>query len=147
MKILVDTSAIVEIDRQKETTVDLFKKLTESDTQLLISTITVSEILTGSYLRTDFKAAVITSKEILSQFLWLPMDGQIAEKTAQLLAYLLTQKKSIEYQDTVIAATFLISGSDYLLTLNKKEFLVFPQLKEKVFSPEELSEKIKNSST
>lgn len=141
MKVIVDTSIIVEIDRHKRDTVDLIRKLVENNIDLVISTVTVSEILTGSYLKKDVSKSVITAKEVLNQFTWIDLDGTVAEKTAQLLAYLLTEKKNIEYQDAAIAASFFTSHSDYLLTLNKKDFLAFPMLVGKVFSPEEFADK------
>ena len=49
MKILVDTSIIVEIDRGNKEVTNLLKKILENH-ELIISTITVGEILTGSYL-------------------------------------------------------------------------------------------------
>ncbi len=143
MKVLIDTSLIVDIDRQKKETVELFKKLAvDGTTEMVISAVTVSEILTGAYLKKDVKTSVLTAKEILNQFIWISLDGEVAEKTGQLLAYLLAEKKEIGYQDTAIAASFLVSRSDYLLTLNKKDFVVFPALKDKVFSPEEFIRKM-----
>ncbi len=142
MRVLVDTSVIVEIDRQKQETVSLLKRLA-AKSELLVSTVTVSEILTGSYLRRDVTASVVTAKEILNQFRWIDLDGAVAEKTGQLLAYLLTEKKSVGYQDVVIAASALIANADYLLTQNKKDFLIFPPLRGKVFSPEELGRELR----
>ena len=49
MKILVDTSIIVEIDRGNKEVTNLLKKILENH-ELIISTITVGEILTGSHL-------------------------------------------------------------------------------------------------
>ena len=137
MRILVDTSVIVEIDRQNKKTVEFLQSLVEKNFDLVISTITVSEILAGSYLQKDVKKSVIIAKEILNQFSWIEFDGEVAEKTGQLLAYLITEKKSIEYQDIAIAATFFTSRSDYLITYNKKDFCIFPMLRGKVFLPEE----------
>ncbi len=143
MRVLLDTSIIVEIDRHNEKVLNLLKKLAEKNVEVVISTVTISEILTGSYLKKDFKKAVLEAKKILSQFLWFDLDGEMAEKTAQLLSYLILEGKPIEYQDVVIAATFFISRSDYLLTLNKDHFKIFPDIKNKVFTPEEFNEKIK----
>jgi len=143
MRVLLDTSIIVEIDRHNEIILNLLKKLTEKDIEVVISTVTISEILTGSYLKKDFKKSVLEAKKILSQFLWFDLDGEIAEKTAQLLSYLILEGKPIEYQDVVIAATFFVSHSDYILTLNKDHFKIFPEIKNKVFNPEEFIEKIK----
>lgn len=141
MKVVLDTSIIVEIDRQNKSVVSLLKSLLDNNVELVISTITVSEILTGAYLTKDVNNSLITAKEILNQFNWIDLDGEVAEKTGQLLAFLISEKKTIEYQDVAIAASFLISHSDYVLTLNKKDFIVFPHLKDKVFSPEEFKKK------
>jgi predicted nucleic acid-binding protein len=143
MRVLLDTSIIVEIDRHNEIILNLLKKLAEKDIEVVISSVTISEILTGSYLMKDFKKSVLEAKKILSQFLWFDLDGEIAEKTAQLLSYLILEGKPIEYQDVVIAATFFVSHSDYLLTLNKDHFKVFPDIKDKTFTPEEFNENIK----
>lgn len=143
MNIVLDTSIIVEIDRRNEEVIRLMKKLIEHDHKLVISTITVSEILTGSYLQRDFKKSVSEAKKILGQFLWIDFDSNIAEKTGQCLAYLITDDRKIEYQDVAIAATAIMNDCDYLLTLNKKDFLVFPDLKNKVYDPKELAKIIK----
>lgn len=143
MKILCDTSILVEIDRHNETVVQLLQREVEQGKELVISMVTVAEILTGSYLRKDVTTAVITAKEVLNQFLWKEMDGDVAEYCAKLYAYLLLEKKEkvVEYPDVIIAATFLATKSDVLLTLNKKDFLLFPQLENIVFTPEERAKK------
>ena len=143
MKIIVDTSVIVEIDRGNKEVIKLLKLLVEKNAELVISTVTVSEILTGSYLTRDARKSVITAKEILNQFIWIDVNGEVAEKTAQLLAYLLAKKNLIEYQDAVIGATFFTAHGDYLLTLNKKDFLKLPNLGGKVFTPEEFEKTVK----
>ena len=142
MKIVLDTSVIVEIDRRNNDTISLIKKLA-ADNTLIVSTITVSEILAGSYLRRDFEKASIAAKQILGQFLWVDFDGAIAEKTGQYIAYLIAEGKIIEYPDTEIAATFKVSDADYILTLNKPHFENLPDLKGKVFTPKEFAKRVK----
>ena len=142
MRVLVDTSVIVEIDRQQRETVSLLKRLAASS-ELLISTVTVSEILTGSYLRKDVAPSIRTAKSILNQFHWIDLDGAVAEKTGQLLAFLLIEKQDVGYQDVAIAASALTANVDYLLTMNKKDFIIFPQLQGKVVSPDELNQKLR----
>ena len=139
MKILFDTSIIVEIDRHNSSVIKALKEWTEEGHELLVSTITVSEILTGSYLRKDINVSVLTAKEILNQFIWHEINGETAEKAAKLFSYLIIEKKleSIEYPDVLIGASFLSSGSDALITLNKKDFMILPGLKDKVFTIEE----------
>jgi predicted nucleic acid-binding protein len=137
MKIVFDTSVIVEIDRKNREVIDIVKKLIEGNHTLMISTVTVSEILTGSYLRRDFRRSVTEAKRILGQFLWIDLDSAVAEKTGQYISHLIVEGSSIEYQDTVIAATFKITDANYLVTLNKKHFDIIPDLKGKVFTPAE----------
>jgi len=144
MKIVLDTSVIVEIDRKNEEVIRLIKKLIDLDHNILISTITISEILTGSYLRKDFKKSVSEAKRILGQFLWIELNSEIAEKTAQYLAYLITSGKIIEYQDVAIAATFKVTNSDYVLTLNKPHFESIPELRGKTYEPKEFAKIIRN---
>jgi len=137
MNVILDTSVIVEIDRKNKEVIDILKKLIDNNHRILISVISVSEILAGSYLRKDYKNSVLEAKRILGQFLWIDLDAKIAEKTAQYIAYLITEGSVIEYQDVAIAATFKTTDSDYLLTLNKNHFERIPDLKDKIYTPKE----------
>lgn len=143
MKVLLDTSAIVEIDRKNEDVIGIIKRLIDRDHDIVVSAVTISEILTGSYLRKDFKKAVEEAKRILGQFIWIELDAEVAEKTAQYLAYLIVEGSIIEYQDVAIAATFKITDADYLLTLNKSHFERIPELKGKVYEPKEFGKILK----
>lgn len=144
MKLLFDSSIIVEIDRQNEQVVTLLKNLVENKHELIISTITVSEILTGSYLRKDSEEAVIKAKEVLNQFNWKDFDNECAENSAKLFSFLIIEKKekSVDYPDVLIASTFLTLNCDYLITLNKKDFIIFPKIKDFVLDYKELEKKI-----
>ena len=143
MRILFDSSIIVEIDRQNEQVINLLKKLVIKKHELIISTITVSEILTGSYLRKDSEEAVIKAREVLNQFNWKEFDNECAENSAKLLAFLIVEKKekSVDYPDILIASTFMTLNCDYLITLNKKDFIVFPKIREFVLDYKELDAK------
>lgn len=139
MKILVDTSIIVEIDRHNKEAVAFLQKLVEKNHELIISTVTVAEILTGAHLCRETKTAFLKVKEILNQFDWIEVDGTVAERAAELSAFLWLQNKheSVEYQDVLIAATARATYADALITLNKKDFIVFPDMKNKVYTPQE----------
>ena len=137
MKILLDTSVIVELDRKNQDVIKILKKAIEDEHELFISIITFTEILTGAYLRKDVKASVLEAKRILGQFIWVQFNTEMAEKTSQYLAYLLTKGSKIEFQDVCIAATFHVNHIDYLLTLNKSHFEILPDLKGKVYAPKE----------
>ena len=139
MKVVIDTSAIVEIERKNRLVIDVVKGLIGKNADLSISIVTLSEILTGCYLREDYDKASAEAKRVLSQFLWIDVDSKIAERTARFMAYLIKKGKIIEYPDIVIASTFDIIKGDYLLTLNKSHFEHIPELKGKVFTPKELN--------
>ncbi len=132
----IDTSIIVDVDRGKQEVIDLCKRLTSTDSAF-ISTISVSEILTGSFLRQDHKVAVKKAERVLSQFRWVPLDGEVAKLIAELNAYLISKGQPIEYQDVAIAASFLLECCDVLLTENKDHFGRLPNLKDKVMTPKE----------
>ena len=142
MKVVADTSAVVEIERKNKLVIELIKGLINKNADLGISIVTLSEVLTGCYLREDYEKASSEAKRILSQFLWIDVDSKIADKTAKFMAYLIKKGKIVEYPDAVIAATFNVINGDYLLTLNKSHFEIIPELKGKVFTPVELRAKI-----
>jgi len=134
--VFVDTSIIVDVDRGKEDVIELCKRLTSTNSAL-ISTVSVSEILTGSYLRKDYKTAVKKAEKVLSQFRWVPLNGEAAKLVAELNAYIISKGQPMEYQDVTIAASFLMECCDILLTENKEHFERMPNLKGKVMTPKE----------
>ncbi|MFB3889344.1 MAG: type II toxin-antitoxin system VapC family toxin [Candidatus Bathyarchaeia archaeon] len=136
----VDTSIIVDVDRGNEDVIELCKELTRTNSAF-ISTVSVSEILTGSYLRKDYRTAVGKAERVLSQFQWVELGGKAAKVIAQLNAYLISKGQPIEYQDVAIAASFLVECCDVLLTENKEHFERLPNLKGKVLTPKEFRQK------
>ena len=134
--VFVDTSIIVDIDRGKQDVIELCKKLTHTNSAF-ISTVSVSEILTGSYLRKDYKKSLKKAEKVLGQFRWVPLNGEVAKLVAELNAYLISKGQPIEYQDVAIAASFLMVCCDVLLTENKEHFERLPNLKGKVMTPKE----------
>jgi predicted nucleic acid-binding protein len=137
--LFVDTSVIVDVDRGKQDAIELCRQFTSTNSAF-ISTVSVSEILTGSYLRKDYKVALRKAEKVLSQFRWVPLNGDTAKLIAELNAYLISKGQPIEYQDVAIAASFLLECCDVLLTENKGHFERLPNLKGKVMTPKEFSE-------
>ncbi len=138
--VFVDTSIIVDVDRGREEVIELCRQLTSTNSAF-ISTVSVSEILTGSYLRRDYRIALKKAEKVLGQFRWVPLDGGTAQLIAELNAYLISKGQPIEYQDIAIAASFLFQCCDVLLTENKEHFLRLPNLKGKVMTPKEFIQK------
>jgi predicted nucleic acid-binding protein len=137
--VFVDSSIIVDVDRGKQDVIELCKQYSSTN-NAYISTVTVSEILTGSYLRKDYQTAIKKAEKVLSQFHWIPLNGEIAKLIAELNAYLISKGQPIEYQDVAIAATFLFECCDVLLTENKEHFDRLPILKGKVMTPKEFNQ-------
>ena len=133
MIILFDTTELVEIDRGNPKVIDMCKRISRANAKLLLSSVTISEIFTGAYLKRDPKA-VLKVRRLLSQFEWIAMDDKIAEKTGELMADLISKGEGIEYQDIVIAATFLVSCGDYLITENIDHFSRIPSIKSGVYT-------------
>ncbi len=139
--VFVDTSIFVDVDRGRKEAIELCKQLTLKN-RALISTISVSEILTGSYLRKDYKAALAKAERVLGEFRWVPLDGGIARLVAEINAYLISKGLPIQYEDVAIAASCIAEGCDILLTENKDHFTRIPRLKGKVKSPKEFAGKL-----
>ena len=142
--VFVDTSIIVDVDRGKQDVIDLCKQLTSTNSAF-ISTVSVSEILTGSYLRKDYKLALKKAEKVLSQFRWVTLNGETAKLIAELNAYLISKGQPIEYQDVAIAASFLLECCDVLLTENKDHFQRLPNLRNKVLTPKEFAKNFNSS--
>ena len=143
MKICFDSTILIEIARKRQESIDLTKNLMENSHEIIISAVTVSEILAGVHRRENHEKAEQEAKTVLSQFDWISLNGEIAKKTGKLMAYLYQNGMIIEYQDVAIAATAIETNSDYLITLNKKHFERLPELKGKVFTPPEFTKKIR----
>ncbi len=142
MKIFIDTSIIVDVERGKEETAGLLELLIEKNNPVLTSVIVVSEIFTGTYLRQDYKKATKKAKELFSCFQIIPLDIEIAEIIGKLNAYLIANGLPIEYQDVAIAATFVREKGNWLLTENKKHFTIIPGLEKTAVTPTEFKKEI-----
>lgn len=146
MRIIIDTSVLVYIDRKDQEIIEIMKEL-HLYHEIYISTITISEILTGSNLRRDTKKSVEKAKKLFNQIKWVNFDYQIAEKIGELNAYLISQGKKIELPDVIISATCLVNNLDVILTFNKKHFRNIPSLKFKAMTPLQLNIIMKNSNS
>ena len=133
MRILLDTSTLIELERQNEDAIALVKSLSANNEELIISTVTLSEILLGVYFQKAHKN-IREAKKLLSQFTWIPLDERIADLTAKYEASLLAIGNQIEFKDVAIAATFAATKSDFLITQNKKHFEIIPEIGSKALT-------------
>jgi predicted nucleic acid-binding protein len=93
--VFVDASIIVDVDGGKQDIIELCKKLTSTH-KCIHKHVSVSEILTGSYLRKDYKTAIKKAERVLGQFRWVPLNGETAKLVAELNAYLISKGQPIE---------------------------------------------------
>ena len=127
MKILFDTSALIELERQNQEAIALVKGLITSEEEIVISTVTISEVLLGVYFQKAYEK-IEEAKKLLSQFKWIPLDENIADVAAQYEALLLNIGNEVEFKDVAIAATFAATKSDFLITQNKRHFQILPDI-------------------
>ena len=127
MKILLDSTALIDIERKNEEALELIENMSSNNEELIISAVTVSEILTGAYYR-GAREGLAAAKTLLAQFRLVPLDAEVADKTAQYVAFLLRNGSPVDFKDVAIAATFAVTKSDFLLTQNKKHFEVLPEI-------------------
>jgi len=123
MRILIDTSVLVDIDRGVQKTAEKLKEAVTKHT-LYISIISVEEILTGANLCE--KPAIKKARELLNQFEWITIDARVAEHGANIRSHLIRNRKKAEYPDILIAACYLAHGCDLLVTHNLRDFANIP---------------------
>jgi predicted nucleic acid-binding protein len=136
MKISLDTSIIVEIERRNEKIRGFIESLLERH-EIFISVVVPSEVFTGTYLRIDYEKATQKAKGLFSKFEIIPLNMEIAEIIGKINAFLIANGSIIEYRDVAIAATFIYKMGDYLLTKNNKHFVRIPELIDRVLTPDE----------
>ena len=127
MKIVLDSTVLIDVERKNKETLELVKRMLTNNEELIISTVTISEVLTGVYY-IGKREGLLDARTVLSQFSPVALDAEVADKTAQFVAFLLKNGSPIEFKDVAIAATFAVTKSDFLLTQNKKHFEVIPEI-------------------
>src|SRR3954464_7858202 len=115
MKVLVDSSLIIDFLRVKDNTTSLFYTLSTQDHDLSVSIITQAELYSGKSVweKPEVEAALET---IFSGFTILPLDSAIAISAGQIRA-----SHGTDLIDALLAATALRHGLT-VATLNRKDF-------------------------
>ena len=122
MKLLLDTSIIIDFLRQKDKEKTIYITLTKAGYSLFISIITHAELYSGKSIWEDeeFNQALET---IFSGLTILSLDLELSKAAGKIRAY-----HKIELNDAIIAATAIENGCE-LVTLNVKDFEKIPHLK------------------
>lgn len=115
IRILVDTSIIIDFLRQKDKSKTILVRLEQSQSMLCTSILTHAECYSGKSIW-EKKEAMEVLKILFSGIKILPLEENISEKAGQISA-----KNRIDLLDAIIAATALVHKID-LATLNVKNF-------------------------
>lgn len=122
MKLVVDTSVLIDHLRGGKYSVVIFDRIEKQSAELLIPTIVIFELFSGKSAQDKLIMAEIT--ELIHDFKRIDLSEEIA-----ILAGELNRKtgKQISPQDYIIAASALSIGGA-VLTLNTKHFEQIPHL-------------------
>jgi predicted nucleic acid-binding protein len=91
MKISLDTSIIIEIERKKEETIELVENLLKKH-EIFISAVVLSEIFTGTYLRKDYKKAIQKARRLFAN-LWKTKKTYSAMIRSNLIRFIPISKR------------------------------------------------------
>ena len=133
MKYLADTSFLIDLINNKSRAVKLASILDNTGEVVGLSVISVEEYLRGIFYlyrgrEKTLKEKLSKAKRDLSAFEILPLTFEIAEKAAEIEAYLMKNGIIIGYADILIAAT--AKANDLILiTNNVRHFKRIPKLK------------------
>ena len=129
MGVIVDTSVLVQVERQGRSVADVFARLAGRG-MLAISTVTLAELAHGVARANDeamrarrerFLDAARISLSVLT------VDAAVAIRAGMINGELKSRGFTVGLADSVIAATALMRG-DGVATLNGKHFKVVPGL-------------------
>lgn len=121
MKILIDTSVIIEFLRLNDKKRSLLYKLASNKNQLFVSIVTHTELFSGKSVWENTSAREELNK-IFSGIKILPLNEAIST-----LAGEIRSKNNINIMDAIIAAT-AIKYKLPLSTLNQKDFVKISKL-------------------
>lgn len=125
MKRLLDTTVLVDLLRGNE---DVRRRLEAEDpADLAISTVTVSELMTGATLAADTHRELFAVELAIRPLRQLPLDGPSARRAGLIKALLDRKGASIGVADRLIAATALEHDA-VVVTSNAREFARVPSL-------------------
>lgn len=117
IRISLDTNVILNVINKEELFFDssrqLLDKISDGELEGVISTVVLSEVLTGFYMNNDIKSSKIFKESLIESrtFIIMPVDTQIADLAAKIRS-----KDKIKLPDAIILATAILSKSTYLVS-------------------------------
>lgn len=117
IRISLDTNVILNVINKEELFFDssrqLLDKISDGELEGVISTVVLSEVLTGFYMNNDIKSSKIFKESLIESrtFIIMPVDTEIADLAAKIRS-----KDKIKLPDAIILATAILSKSTYLVS-------------------------------
>lgn len=122
VKILLDSSILIDFLRAKNKSNSHLFKLTEENYQLYASIISHTELFSGKSVW-EKKEAYSEIKDLFFRITILPLTEEISEKSGEIKV-----KFDLNIADAIIAATAMLTNLE-LITLNIKDFKMIKGLK------------------
>lgn len=122
MKLLLDTSVIIDFLRIKDKSKTTLYTLTQKENELSVSIITHTELYAGRSVW-ESKIAAGELKTIFSGIDLVPLTEKISQEAGNIKAH-----HNVDLIDAIIAATAIDKGLT-LVTLNTKHFQKIPNLR------------------
>ena len=123
MRLLLDTSVLIDHLRGEKRASDLLLQASRSGSELWSVTVVRTEILAGMRPREE-----ALTRLLLDQINWQEVTIDIADLAGALARRYLRSHTGVDTVDYLIAAAAQFLGAD-LKTLNVKHFPMFPRLK------------------
>jgi len=121
--ILLDSSVIIELFRKQRKEKTIFYKLTQTETEFCISSVTYFEVGVGNKsLHKDFWEELLTGISII------PFDKACAGTAIEIYQNLKIKGNNIDFADLCIGSTALNHNFE-MATLNLKHFSIIEGLK------------------
>lgn len=122
MRLVCDTSVLVDLLRGDSRAVSLLEGRVEAGDELWGVVVTRSELLSG--MRSRERAA---TQGLLESLRWLDVDVEVADRAGELARRYRRSHSGVELPDYLVAAGTELLGAS-LLTLNVRHFPMFPDL-------------------
>lgn len=123
MKVVVDTSVLIDFLRKGEATITLFGKLKEQNVDFFIPTIVIYELFSGK--SSSIPSISKTIENLIGDFKRVELTEKIAKTAGELYR---NTGKTFSAQDYIIAASAMEIGAT-VVTLNTKHFSQIPHLR------------------
>lgn len=127
-RICIDTDILIDHLRGKREIVSYIEKLEEAGSMLSTTSINAFELYYGAYKTRKREKNVAAVRNLLSRLILLNFNYEASVKAGEILAYIESRGRIIDYRDLFIGVTALVNGFT-LLTRNVKHFKYIPGLK------------------